>query len=313
MRRNMNNRRNRAKKERMIMIASSTFVLAALTMTGLYMKDRTVEQQDDGYTVDFTAMENTVEEKMQEIAFENDFTAEENMTAKNQPMANAPEEEIILGNPDDDLDYMPLEAGSHLVEIPGLTDSVGDDQLEEVDLGDDLTADAYVAEQAEVSEESDTEQTDAEEAAAEEVANGARELQFNETSNLIRPVSSEVLIPYSMDKSVYFATLDQYRYNPAIIFQAAEDTVVAACADCKVVDIYEDAQIGRAVKLDLGNGYEVIYGQLKEIWVVEEGYINAGEALGSVAAPTKYYSVEGSNLYFSVTKDGVAINPEDLF
>ena len=50
------------------MIESSAFVLAALTMTGLYMKDRGTESKDDGYTLDFTALENSTEDKFQEIA-----------------------------------------------------------------------------------------------------------------------------------------------------------------------------------------------------------------------------------------------------
>ena len=40
------------------MLASSAFVLAALTMTGVYMKGQNVESKDDGYTLDFTALEN---------------------------------------------------------------------------------------------------------------------------------------------------------------------------------------------------------------------------------------------------------------
>lgn len=32
------------------MLASSAFVLAALTMTGVYMKGQNVESKDDGYT-----------------------------------------------------------------------------------------------------------------------------------------------------------------------------------------------------------------------------------------------------------------------
>ena len=120
-------------------------------------------------------------------------------------------------------------------------------------------------------------------------------------------------MPYSMDSSIYFATLDQYKYNPAVIFQAEENTAVGACAEAKVLDIYEDAEIGRAVRLDLGNGYQAVYGQLKEIWVVEGAYVNPGDTIGTVSSPTKYYSVEGDNLYFALTKDGVAKNPEELF
>ena len=67
MRRN-NNRKNNAKRERIIMFASSAFVLAALTMTGIYMKSRNVESQDDGYTIDFTALEDSTDDKYEEIA-----------------------------------------------------------------------------------------------------------------------------------------------------------------------------------------------------------------------------------------------------
>ena len=54
------------------MLASSAFVLAALTMTGVYMKGQNVESEDDGYTLDFTALENNADDKLQEITENND-------------------------------------------------------------------------------------------------------------------------------------------------------------------------------------------------------------------------------------------------
>ena len=65
--------------------------------------------------------------------------------------------------------------------------------------------------------------------------------------------------------------------------------------------------------LDLGNGYQATYGQLKDIQVAEGNYVNRGDVLAKVSAPTKYFSVEGSNLYFQLTKDGEPVNPEGLF
>lgn len=141
----------------------------------------------------------------------------------------------------------------------------------------------------------------------------SKELSFTEDMGLNRPVNGSVLMHYSMDGSIYFATLREYKYNPAVIFQADEDTTVAACAEAKVLDIFEDSEIGRAVELDLGNGYKAVYGQLKEIWVVEGAYVNAGDTIGTVGTPTKYYSTEGNNLYFALTKDDNAQNPEELF
>jgi len=40
--------------------------------------------------------------------------------------------------------------------------------------------------------------------------------------------------------------------------------------------------------------------------------LQAGDMVGFVADPTKYYSLEGSNLYIAVTKDGVPVDPMSL-
>ena len=39
--------------------------------------------------------------------------------------------------------------------------------------------------------------------------------------------------------------------------------------------------------------------------------METGAVIGHVAEPTKYYSVEGSNVYFKLIKDGEAVNPLD--
>ena len=54
---------------------------------------------------------------------------------------------------------------------------------------------------------------------------------------------------------------------------------------------------------------ELTYGQLENITVSEGSYVNVGDGIGTVAAPTKYYSIEGTNVYFKLTKDGEPINP----
>lgn len=37
--------------------------------------------------------------------------------------------------------------------------------------------------------------------------------------------------------------------------------------------------------------------------------VNAGALLGYVSEPTKYYTLEGSNLYFQLLRDGEPVNP----
>ena len=120
------NRRNNAKKERTIMIASSVFVLAALTMTGIYMKSNNTQEQDDGYTIDFTALENNAEDKYEEIA-RNEPVEESADSGKDSIAKNIPDSTEEISGKEDDLDYLPMEAGSALVKIPGLTDCTTDE------------------------------------------------------------------------------------------------------------------------------------------------------------------------------------------
>ena len=65
------------------------------------------------------------------------------------------------------------------------------------------------------------------------------------------------------------------------------------------------------MKQDLGDGYVAIYGQLKELNFDVGDTLEAGQVVGYVSEPTKYYSVEGSNVYFELQKDGAPVNPSD--
>ena len=249
------------------MIASSAFVLSALTMTGIYMKSNKTEEQDDGYMLDFTALEEDTQDKIQEIA-------------RKEQTENGPTEAIEqqIANPDDDLDYLPMEAGSGLVTIPGLTDGLledtpagegilpeeegmrtagdtpgaGENGLAAEDAGKavvsgipdsttgetDLAArDKAAGESGQSTETTDPGETgtpaesqegeDAQTAEAENTAGSdvvAETMHFAESDGLLRPVSGEVLIPFSMDSSVYFSTLDQFKYNPAMMIGAEQGT-----------------------------------------------------------------------------------------
>lgn len=134
-------------------------------------------------------------------------------------------------------------------------------------------------------------------------------LSFGKGSFIQWPVSGNVLMKYSMDQTIYHATLDQYKYNPAIIIEAAVNDKVLAGAPGKIADIETNENTGLTVTVDLGDGYQAIYGQLKEVKAKEGDTLKADTVLGYIAEPTKYYSLEGANLYFAMTKDGEPVNP----
>lgn len=189
--------------------------------------------------------------------------------------------------------------------------------LEEIDEeSKSAAADEIVLPEADEST-SNTEETvdtvDAQDAPADQVSTDiTHEVWFSEESTLEWPASGSVIIDYSMDQSVYFSTLDQYKYNPALIISGNVGEHIGASASGIVTAVEQDAQTGLTVTLDMGNGYSATYGQLKDVPVAVGDYVETKQIVGYLSEPTKYYSVEGTNLYFKVTKDGEPVNPLDF-
>ena len=154
-----------------------------------------------------------------------------------------------------------------------------------------------------------TNETENGSAGTQATAGGGTSVSFNEDSKLLWPVNGTILLNYSMDKTVYFSTLDQYKYNPAVIISGAEGDQVISATTGIVKSIDVTAETGTTVNIDIGNGYELFYGQLKEVPVKVGDYVEAKTVLGYVSQPTKYYSVEGCNVYFAMRKDGQPANP----
>jgi murein DD-endopeptidase MepM/ murein hydrolase activator NlpD len=146
-----------------------------------------------------------------------------------------------------------------------------------------------------------------------ETAKNVNSLHFEVGEGLVWPLEGDVLLNYSMDATTYFPTLDQYRYNPAIVISGEVNDTVLLVAKGQITDITINEVTGCTVTEDLGDGYTAIYGQLKEVNFEVGDMVNAGQVIGYVSEPTKYYSVEGSNLYFAMEKDGEPVNPMEYF
>lgn len=314
--------RNGVRKERLIMLATSVLVLTALTVTGIFVRRSNNAEKED-YVVDFDAIEKASD-----------------MTAEN--MLSGDELDTLFADVGtDDLDYDPSfqEANSQKVENTGDKPSAtkkssaatdGDDDSDgktekktDTQAGSTKKSDSKsaVTEQTKKTEEEEEDEgmfdetvdtaKSAEEPQAEEAISTTVQptLDFHEEDGLVWPIVGDVLINYSMDKTVYFPTLEQYKYNPAIVIAANQGESISAAANGRVTSVGYDPVIGNTVVMDLGNGYELTYGQLENITVSEGSYVSVGDGIGTVASPTKYYSLEGTNVYFKLTKDGEPVNP----
>lgn len=161
-------------------------------------------------------------------------------------------------------------------------------------------------------EDADKETSEAESTDNVSTAGQTADVWFSEESILEWPASGAILINYSMDQTVYFSTLEQYKYNPALIIGGTVGENIGASAPGIVTNVEQDAQTGLTVTLDMGNGYSAVYGQLKEVPVQIGDYVEKGQIVGYLSEPTKYFSMEGPNLYFEVLKDEVPVNPLDF-
>ena len=79
--------------------------------------------------------------------------------------------------------------------------------------------------------------------------------------------------------------------------------------DCQITTIKQDDELGTVVTTDIGDNYTVSYGQLDNVSVNKGDVLKEGDVIGTVAKPTKYYTEEGSNLFFQVENGKETVDP----
>lgn len=303
-----------SKKQKMMRLIISGTLLAAVALVGISV-----------YQVDVSQQERL--EEMNEVAEAEDITPEEetelmqggNSTAGQDD--SEPHHAVIEDEEEEIPEAEDVASGEVTAQLDDQTGNVtaqidntaGNEATEQAeasvsDLDSDVTADA--GNQQDAQNESDTTaQADTANETSVGVTTIVPDVNFSGELLMNWPVEGEILMDYSMDRSIYFETLNVYKYNPSILLGAQSGTPVEAAANMKVLSIEETLETGTTITADMGNGYQAVYGQLKDVKVAVDDVVAAGTVLGYVNEPTKYYTKEGSNLYFSMTKDGESVDP----
>lgn len=121
--------------------------------------------------------------------------------------------------------------------------------------------------------------------------------------------SGNIVLPYSMDTTIYFETLGVYKCNPGVMLRGNEGENVYAVYGGTVTSVEDTKEFGTVVTVDMGNGYEAKYGQLMNVCVKEGNIIASGQNIAEVGPVSSYYEKEGNHLYLAITKDGIPVNP----
>ncbi len=265
------------KKEKTLRIALSCALLLAVAAAGvtMYRSENSVKKQDENQ-------------------------AEEQQMAEETPLSDLSQgqEDAMNSGGSDTEDVTSDQAQAENTEA-----------LSEDTQGQQEPAQTPEASAEEAQGQQETQEEAAEKPAEDTAAQVAPELNFTEDTIMLWPVNGEVVIDYSMDATTYFPTLDQYKYNPSLVMSAAVGDPVQAAANGQVLSISEDVETGTTLTMDMGNGYQAVYGQLKDVAVQEGQTVEAGTIIGYVNDPTRYYVEEGANLYFAMTKDGAPVDP----
>jgi murein DD-endopeptidase MepM/ murein hydrolase activator NlpD len=281
-------------KKKQCVIAISCMIAGLIGFGGVYATERAAEKRQEEQVAEQQEEAETVEEA-------------ESVSGVIEPESTAQSARIAV---EDQRDLQTENQAEALLTSELETDEEISPDLE--------TIDSY-AEEPEVELAGETAEAGGTDAAAEtslEIEpkeSFADTLHFASEETLVWPLEGNVLLDYSMDATIYFPTLDQYRYNPAVIIAGDVNSKVYLIAKGIISDISTNEVTGCTVTENLGDGYEAVYGQLKELNFAVGDEVEAGQVIGYVSEPTKYYSVEGSNLYFELLKDGEPVNPLEYF
>ena len=268
--------RKQAEKQAKIyltVLAGLLVVAVMVTMFTLYRQDQQSAEEDGPET---TVEQQTAEEEMQQL--QDNRPVQHNFADPNSQIQK---------------DSMPDETSKTVKEIQESTPPLEDEKTQK----------------PQTVQPEDIEEGNLQEDIAAEPQNMTAAFDPNEDL-MVWPVSGVVLMDYSADALIYDETLDLYRTNESISIGAAEAEEVLAAADGIVTDIGKSDALGNYVVLDNGSGYETTYGQLSEDLAVAVGeYVDQGEVLGCINAPSWYSSALGTHLSFTVRVNGETVNP----
>ncbi|MDD5950042.1 MAG: M23 family metallopeptidase [Lachnospiraceae bacterium] len=184
-------------------------------------------------------------------------------------------------------------------------DSTNTDNIGKADLAKADTQTSETVETETTQEEKDTGEN------SEDASETAASVAFSSDARLSWPVQGSVILPYSMDTTVYYKTIDAYKCSSGMLIQTKAGTSVYSAYGGTVKEVYSSNEYGKMVSVDIGGGYTAIYGQLADVQVTQGQQLSQGTAIATVAEPTNLFRVEGANLYFALQKDGEYVNPEN--
>lgn len=129
-----------------------------------------------------------------------------------------------------------------------------------------------------------------------------------------QPVQGFLDRDFSMDEPQLFANAHYWRLHPGIDLQADFGTPVTACADGKVLRVWQDAEKGICIRLLHDHEYQTLYAGLCDASYVKAGDpVMQGQTIGHLGNGVIAEADAEPHLHFEVWKGNTAVDPIGLF
>ena len=128
----------------------------------------------------------------------------------------------------------------------------------------------------------------------------------------IVPIEGKIIMDYSMDMPIYWATLDQYMTHEGIDIASSVGTEVKSCASGTVTRVDEDDRFGITVEINHGEGLISVYGNLQNEGLIELGeVVDQGKVIGRVGQSSMFEFNDPEHLHFAMRLNGSPVDPHD--
>ncbi len=159
---------------------------------------------------------------------------------------------------------------------------------------------------AQKQQESET-QTDAAESTEQPVQQTAAAL------TVAPPMDSKITQDFSNDTLVYNETTGDWRTHEAVDYEGEAGDAVQAAADGTVLAVGEDAVLGKYVTISHVQGFTSLYAGIADPTVSEGDSVTQGQKIAVLGDPMPLEEKQGVHLHFSVSADGEAKDPNQLY
>lgn len=135
-----------------------------------------------------------------------------------------------------------------------------------------------------------------------------------EDFHAVMPVHGEIAKDYTEDIAVYSLTMNDYRVHQGIDIAAPVGTNVTACAAGVVERVWLDPFLGQCIEINHGGNIKSQYANLSAELPrgMEAGVtVLAGDVIGGVGETMIIEMADTDHVHFSLTVDGVYVDPTD--